>query len=1401
MNASVSSLSSSTCRLFSLLLCGMMLSAMGSFQPAAAQVDLTLDSSRTEVEIQPDGQATTTVTFTLSNVGSEDTSGVATDVTVPSELTVEGSTPSTGSYSSGTWENVDVAASASETLDLTVSTSGPVPRDLGAALAGNATVSTQARVVPVPYGSGSALAFDGSGDYVAVPNDPSINNTSFRKRTIEVWFRADELNSGSRQVIYEEGGGRNGLNIFINGNGALRAGAWSSENIWEGDWFQTSAVEENTWHHAVLVYDNRNNTMGAYLDGEQFGSTSPSADMPSHNPLAIGAQLAGSRYDESNRDFGRGKFFNGHIDLVRIWDGALTQREIQARAHRTIDLDGTAADSLIAAFRLDTGSGSTVYDVAGFNGTFPDGSFGGNPQWIDPSGASAGRTSTVLTDSNSPVTEGPSGSSIEGTLTSGTGLANDATLYRWGDAGEPLVTDPADGTERSNVAWGLWNRGTAEADATISYGNVQGLTTDGSEPVQLLRRPAADARWTSITSNSNVSHSTSNDQFTVTGVTGRYQYAVANAPEVELALDSSRTETEIQPDGQATTDVTFTLSNNDSSTDASGVTVAVDVPSGLSVSSSSAGGSTSYSSGTWDVGSLSSGGSVQLTLTLTLSGETPQDVTATLSDLDKVADRVQTSARVVPVPYGSEQALAFDGSGDYLTTGTGGDNLGLVNESFSIGVWVKPNSVDTRALVGMVGNTDNETLGLVLKPDEKARFVFYGNDLASPAGVINTGAWQHLMFVYDASTGDRFIYHNGEQVANDNTSTDFQGTGELLIGRWSGGNYFDGLIDQVRVWQGALSQQQVQARAHRTVDLDGSVASDLLAAYRFDVGNGDRAHDVGGGDGTYADASFQGDPQWTSPSGASVGRTSTVLTDSNSPVTEGPSGSSIEGTLTSGSGLTDDATVYRWGQESGSVVSGESFPFGVSERSAVAWGLWPRGSAGADATISYGDVSGLVTDGSEAVRLLQRAEPGAGWTDVTDSSAVSADPSNNQFSISGSSGRYQYAVANAQEVDLTLSASPPTTDVAPNGSEEATVTLTLTHANGTIDATGVEVSVSAEADVTITGSAPSTGSYSSGTWSVGTVSPGTSETLELTVTLAGAVPQDLSGSLSAIDQMDSDGASVSARVLRYPYGSGQALSFDGTDDYVAVPNDPSINTNGPYPERTIELWFRADDISKSSEQVLYEEGGSGNGFNVYLNNGTLYAGGWSRGNNWSGDWLSTSVVKSGTWHHVALVFDQPDGHLRAYLDGARFGDKVPGSVMSTHGDEIAIGQNRDATRFATGADRSTGERFAGQIDQIRLWDTALTAEQVQARSRRTMDLDGAKVGDLLLAYRFEAGSGNTVHDAAGFGGQFRDGSATSSVTAADRATRSGRPFPAPAMAGQAQPSPMGRAPRSAPPAA
>ena len=83
--------------------------------------------------------------------------------------------------------------------------------------------------------------------------------------------------------------------------------------------------------------------------------------------------------------------------------------------------------------------------------------------------------------------------------------------------------------------------------------------------------------------------------------------------------------------------------------------------------------------------------------------------------------------------------------------------------------------------------------------------------------VITDGQWHHIGLVYDLAAMKRHLYLDGEQVAVD---ADFAGgvetTGALYIGAGPGldaGNYFSGLVDDVRIYEKVLSKEEIAALA------------------------------------------------------------------------------------------------------------------------------------------------------------------------------------------------------------------------------------------------------------------------------------------------------------------------------------------------------------------------------------------------------------------------------------------------------------------------------------------------------------------------------------------------------------------------------------------------------------
>ncbi len=177
--------------------------------------------------------------------------------------------------------------------------------------------------------------------------------------------------------------------------------------------------------------------------------------------------------------------------------------------------------------------------------------------------------------------------------------------------------------------------------------------------------------------------------------------------------------------------------------------------------------------------------------------------------------------------------------------------------------------------------------------------------------------------------------------------------------------------------------------------------------------------------------------------------------------------------------------------------------------------------------------------------------------------------------------------------------------------------------------------------------------------------------------------------------------------------SNTAVDYDGVDDAVHIVNSPEINQGGPYSEKTIELWFNADDVT--TRQVLMEQGSVSRGLNIYLQNGRLYAGMYNTTNQggdtpWGPIFLSTPVAAN-TIYHVAFVLDQPADTLSLYLNGALADSATGAGELNNHG-LAALGSQRGWSRYHTGGQQGQVNFFNGTLDEVAVYATALSGGTV-----------------------------------------------------------------------------------------
>ncbi len=181
--------------------------------------------------------------------------------------------------------------------------------------------------------------------------------------------------------------------------------------------------------------------------------------------------------------------------------------------------------------------------------------------------------------------------------------------------------------------------------------------------------------------------------------------------------------------------------------------------------------------------------------------------------------------------------------------------------------------------------------------------------------------------------------------------------------------------------------------------------------------------------------------------------------------------------------------------------------------------------------------------------------------------------------------------------------------------------------------------------------------------------------------------------------------------------ANKMMMFDGTDDYFDFNNHADLNLS-TIDERTFAIAFKTN-ADVTSRQVIYEEGGTVRGLNVYIRAGNLYIGVWNNTNDGDGVQAFTSsntAVSANTHYYVSLVFDYsnysgpsgPDGELRGHINGVKFSALgTTTSKLYAHAGLIGLGAMRNDSYFDDGTQGGDGNYFDGSIFEFIMWNSAI----------------------------------------------------------------------------------------------
>jgi hypothetical protein len=161
---------------------------------------------------------------------------------------------------------------------------------------------------------------------------------------------------------------------------------------------------------------------------------------------------------------------------------------------------------------------------------------------------------------------------------------------------------------------------------------------------------------------------------------------------------------------------------------------------------------------------------------------------------------------------------------------------------------------------------------------------------------------------------------------------------------------------------------------------------------------------------------------------------------------------------------------------------------------------------------------------------------------------------------------------------------------------------------------------------------------------------------------------------------------------------GKALKFNGTSDWIEVPHDPVLTVEKSV---TVMAWINAERHMGPNEQRwqgILSKGNSPRSYSFYTESPSeclhLSAGGGS---------VCEGKIALNEWQHVVGQVD--DGTHRYWLNGESVGE---------FGGKNALPGAADTSSVFVGRTPEGNREFLGLIDEVRIWNRALSEEEVIA---------------------------------------------------------------------------------------
>ena len=341
-------------------------------------------------------------------------------------------------------------------------------------------------------------------------------------------------------------------------------------------------------------------------------------------------------------------------------------------------------------------------------------------------------------------------------------------------------------------------------------------------------------------------------------------------------------------------------------------------------------------------------------------------------------------------------------------------------------------SLPEPTLVGEAYISDNKVTFMLSRYSNQIRAGFFSGSawsLALSASSIPANTWTHIAATYDQTSIK--IYINGVLDGTLNTTTPIPtGTEVWYLGkRFAGADMISGVMDEIRIWNVARTQTQIQTSMNTSVAPN---STGLRAYYQLDESTGTSASDATGNGYT---GTLMNNPTWQVPSTSILGGPPASFLWS-------PNGQTTNSITAATSGTYSAVVTNAAGCQSASISSSIIIGFTASSNQTICGGTSP---------------ANLTLTGTTATIQWQSSTDNSNFTNIA--GATSASLTTGQMGVLNATTYYRANVTStfcapstSNTVTITVNAQPTfTSTTGASRCGTGTVTLQATTAAGTIN--------------------------------------------------------------------------------------------------------------------------------------------------------------------------------------------------------------------------------------------------------------------------------------------------------------------------------------------------------------